>query len=78
MIPHPLEAYRRRRGWLQAPAAVHFGLSYGRFRQVVSGHSGASFRIAQEWAGRSGGEFSAMDVLLWHLQKRGSRQRAAG
>ena len=72
--PHPLEAFRARRGWPQRQAARHFGIVYGRYRQVVSGHGGASLDAAQGWAKRSRGEFAAYDVLLWHQ----GRMRQAG
>jgi hypothetical protein len=71
--PHPLEAYGALRGWRQRETARHFGIPYGRYRQVVSGHGGASLEAAQAWARRSRGEFGALDVLLWHQQRRVAR-----
>ena len=66
MKTHPMQAYGDRRKWRQRRIAEHFQLTYGRYRQLVNGHGGASLEAAQGWAGRSHGAFDAMEVLLWH------------
>lgn len=81
-VPHPLLAFGTRRDWDRRKTAGHFGVPYGRFRKLVTGHEGVSFDGAKAWAERSEGEFSAMDVLTWHSANRrkggDGEERAAG
>ena len=70
MTTHPMQVYGDRRKWRQRKIAEHFRVPYSRYRQLVRGHCGASLKAAQGWAKRSRGEFTAMNVLLWHQRWR--------
>ncbi len=67
---HPMVDFGRRRSWGYEETASHFGVTYGTFRQIVTGWTGASLATAQEWAKRGSGEFSTLDILLWHQSNR--------
>jgi hypothetical protein len=69
---HPLDRFGRRRGWNQKETAAHFGVEYGHFRQLVTGHTGVSFARAALWEKKSRGEVRAVEVLRWH--ERNKRQ----
>ena len=67
---HPIVAFGTRRGWSRTETAEYFGIPYGVFRRIVTGWAGISLSRAQDLAAESEGEFSAMDLLLWHQSNR--------
>jgi len=67
---HPLVQFGERRGWAYLRTARFFRVPYGSFKQLVTGHTGASYRRALAWEKRAKGDFKAIDVLAWHERNR--------
>ena len=75
---HPLVRYGERRGWKGRETAGHFVIKHSTFKQLVSGHTKASFQRASEWEKKSAGEILAIDVMRWQERndKRSGREAA--
>jgi len=67
---HPLVRYGERRGWSRQQTADFFEVPFSTFKQLVSGHTGASFTRAEGWETRSGGEVLAVEVMHWQRRNR--------
>jgi hypothetical protein len=65
---HPLVAYASENYMTREDAADYFGIPYGVFRQIVTGHTGVSFDRAMKLGELSGGLFDAYDIMIWHHQ----------
>ncbi len=72
---HPLVEYGIKRGLSRIQTAAVFGIEYGTFRQLVSGHTGASWKRAAEWEASSRDMVKATDVMRWQQR---NRKPAAG
>lgn len=75
--PHPLVIYAENHSLSRSQAAAVFGIPYGTFRQIVSGHAGIAFGRAERWEKASGGEVKAIDVMRWQERNRKSTRGAA-
>ena len=67
---HPLTEYGKQRGLTQQQTAAVFEINYGTFRQLVSGHTGASFSRAEGWEHSSEGAVKAIEVMRWQKLNR--------
>lgn len=67
---HPVLAFGNRRNWDRQMTAEWFGITPVNFRQIIGAFTGVSFERALKWADDSEGEFTALDVLLWHRKYR--------
>ncbi len=68
---HPLVVYGEARQLSRRETAAVFEINYSTFRQLVCGHTRASFGRAEGWEKLSHGQVKAIDVMRW--QKRNSK-----
>lgn len=75
---HPLVKFGESRGWDYLRTARFFRVPYGSFKQLVNGHTGASYKRAAAWEKRSKGAVLVIDVLAWHASHRREAQASDG
>lgn len=63
--PNPLVAFGDEEGLSRREVWEFFDVPESTFKQLVTGHTRASWDRAREWEKRSGGRVRAVDVMAW-------------
>ena len=65
---HPLMRWAEKNKKSREQTAYHFRVSYGVFRQIITGHTNPSMARSVEWEDLGRGAFTWDEVMWWHYE----------